>query len=326
MADSFWLSVFRLRSEGMWDWLRLDPRSGEERHIATLETKRRPWPPDAHVQRGGAEALVVVRGPDARVERLRLDGIDGSARLPLPESGCEFVLNAGYDEAGRPVVFYGDRDRLERVEEAGKTYVVVDGERHEFHLGAERTGQMRNVLATVVRLEDGAWQRIERRVVLQWQPNYLTGLETARLVSWPSFDLREGSTEITHQTEGAREWFKAWRGPDEYLSWYRCDRGSRAVRFRAYSESAGIAIPIVVEADAGWTALAQWAGYQYTFNRLRGEILGDFLLLTDYSVTRLHDLRDASLVWEAPKDDVVGIWPELAPPEWNTLPPGTPRT
>ena len=302
------LSVFQQQGES-WAWRHLDPQTGSLREIATLPWPQPPWPPDARFAPDGSEAMIVVRHtkPDGL---LRID-LARAGTLPLPAVDYDFVVTASYDQSGQPLVVYADRPRLEQIEDAGHTYLVLDGERFAIRPEAEATGQLRNVVASVWRFELGAWRLLERRAIAQRHPNSLGGLESATLLApqGAEVDLRHDAIELERPD---REWCRTWGSDNEYLSWYRSERGSRPVQFRAYRETRWLATPIVVQADAGWTGLDAWAKFPYTSGHLAGEIAGDYLLLTDNDVTRLHDLRSGAVVWEPPRKTRAAIWPASA--------------
>jgi hypothetical protein len=105
-------------------------------------------------------------------------------------------------------------------------------------------------------------------------------------------------------------WIRKWGQANEYLEWYRNDRGSRSICFRAYRESPGLAPPFVVESENGWVALEAWSKYDFMRGDLRGEIRGEHVWITNRrDQGRLHDLRTGGLVWEAPPDSRASIWP-----------------
>jgi hypothetical protein len=309
MRDQVLLSLFVPGAEGAWIWKRVDAISGEETQLAALSATALPMTDEVRLDPRGVEAMILVRGSPNQLYRVALQG---GAALDLPSHPHELVLDVGYDEAGRALFFYGDRNGLECVDDASGAHWVYEGQTYPFDPRVDGSKQYYNVLVSVYRLtQGGAFELLERGAVVQVWAGDLRNLQTRLPQHWANCDIRANAVAfIPNSFASSDPWTKQWGQGDEYLDWYRCDRGARKVFFRAYRESRGLAPPIVIETASGLQRLAVWDNYSFYSNDLKGELRGGHLLITNgTSVARVHALDTGAVVWEAPPRARVALWP-----------------
>lgn len=283
MRDQVLLSVFALAADGELVWKRVDAISGSETELTTLPVASRPLQRDVHIHPRGAEAMILLGRSSQTIHRVALD--DGRI-LPVPSPAHELILDVGYDAEGRALYFYGDQT----------------GPGSPRHL---------DVLASVYREgEGGQLDLVEKKATTPSWPGDLRQLDT-RMAAPTSVDIRVGEVAFLPKSMLSSDpWSKEYGQANEYLEWYRSDRGTRKVFFRAYRESRGLAPAIVVEAASGRVRLSAWDSYSFYSSDLQGEIRGGHLLLTNASsVARLHELETGATVWESPPQARVWLWP-----------------
>jgi len=300
------LSVFVPGADGTWVWKRIDAISGQQTELMTLPATVTPMTGEVRFDPRDVEVMLVERGPASQIYRAALAG--GPA-LELPHPPHSMVLGAGYDAQGRAVLFYGDQN-LERVEDASGAHWVYEG--RSYAISPDDFGPLQNMLASVYRVaERGGFEIVERRVIRQTWPGDLRSLEGWAPRQWADVDVRGDAVAfIAKSIIGADPWSKQWGNADEYIEWYRSDRGTRQVFFRAYRESRGLAPPFIVATQSGLTRLTEWDSYRPYSNDLEGQVRGDYLLLTNgHALARLYRLTTGELLWESPPKARVSLWP-----------------